>query len=389
MLKLYWLCGLVALSGAACSSTSTTIERGDGGAGGAGSGGAAGAGGTAGQAAAGGTAGTGGNTAGAGGNAAGGSAGQATGGDGGSAGNGGGCSTALADCAGDSCPVEELYTGLGTISGLAVAASQIYFTHSVGTNSVLVRAPKAGGCPEVIVDDLASAGSVRDLANDTDSVWVATSEVGRQVIRVDKDTLQANVMVNGSFCDAPRPLIAQNSTRLFFTCASSGGFIGRLDKLGGAPEVHVDPVGETLLPTSLAASDNWVFFADGSSLRVDTTDGSVGGTVTIGTDIERVAVGLSGLYAQHSNEVWRTGPDGSVPELFIPNLAAVSNFAAQAGIVLASDNKDQSGERVIGRGEQLQIARIYSDTEGRVTALGADAKYVYWAASGTIRRRAR
>ncbi|MCA9639654.1 MAG: hypothetical protein KC492_03140, partial [Myxococcales bacterium] len=158
-----------------------------------------------------------------------------------------------------------------------------------------------------------------------------------------------------------------------------------------SPAVHLDPT-QALGATSLAASDNWVFWADGALIRVDTTSGGTTGTVTNVADIARVAVGLSGVYAQRTTEVWRTAPDGSNPELFIPNLTAVSNLSAQAGLVVASDNKGSQGaERVVGRGEQLPSERIYATAEGRVTAVSADAKYVYWAdtASGSIRRRAR
>lgn len=286
-----------------------------------------------------------------------------------------------------------MYTDLGLVSSLAVAANQLYWTQGVGNSSVLVRAPKEGGCPEVMISDLVPAGSVRELLNDSDALYVSTMVPARQLLRVDKISTQVSVLVDGSSCSAPLPLIAQNDTRLFFGCATGGGFVGRVEKSSSPmPVVHYQPGAGELGATGLAASANWVFWVSKSLFRVDATTAAGPQTVSTAADLERVAVGLSAVYSQRASQVWSTTPDGSNPALFIPNLSDVSHLTAQSGIVVVSDGKGTTGsQRVVGRGEQQPTHRVYTSSEGRVSAIAADARYVYWTdtQTGAIRRRAR
>lgn len=168
----------------------------------------------------------------------------------------------------------------------------------------------------------------------------------------EETTLQGEEMsVTSNLIELGDGLVAQNAVRadnrLYVLAGrdeSSGfpppgpdpeiGVLAAFDHTGA--ELWRTELGDTPVQVATLAGDVWVSHGPGALSRIDPSDGTVIGTVTIGEDLRDSLVGAFGsvwVPSFETERVFRVHPDLSTTAIELPNLSPSGGLVAGAGAI--------------------------------------------------------
>lgn len=302
--------------------------------------------------------------------------------------NGSGGSSCGSNAAGG---VQTLFSGESSPGPLYVDSSNAYWI--AGTTKLALRAgPKGGGCKaKTLIADLQIAGQVKQMVGDTTSIYLGTNDPKKTVVKIDKSTNKASVLVGPSYCSqGGTGLIAENSTHIVFVCKDTGGEVERVLKQGATGSDIVFAPQTPMTFYAVAADEQYAYIDDGGIGR-QALDGS-GGQSLFGDAKSTVAMALGDtLYWFKAGALWQGGitsfKDGlRYSQLVDPELLAADKKGAYVGDLGGGAGHGSIVAALVGKGG----ATVVASKQNHPTAIATDPLYIYWTdQNGTVRRVSR
>jgi hypothetical protein len=220
--------------------------------------------------------------------------------------NCGGCGVACNDvCTGGAC-TRVLASATGSLFGIAIDETDIYFTAQSADSGALARVPIDGG----VVTTLAQSSSALFVAVDTTRVYWTADDA---VMSLSKDGGVPSTLASG-----PQQFsgVALDSTCVYWTTAG-GGTIVRYAIDGGSPSTLAT---NQVQPSALALGSDSVYWTNsaadggtGSIVRVS-KDGGVATTLVAGVQASLgIAVDARRVYWTEPTAIMAVSLEGGVP----------------------------------------------------------------------------
>lgn len=206
--------------------------------------------------------------------------------------------------------------------GIAIDATNVYFTDAMGINGKVSRVPKAGGPLTVLASGLELPGAV---AVDATDVYVLTFD---HLLRVP---IAGGVFTNIGTGGAGYARIVLDNDTIYWTDGTLGGALRRMAK-GGGGIMHIDDGHDT---EGLVLHDGTLYWSSIESGAIKSAP-STGGTVSVfasGQDYPRMGLITDGADLYWMNEgtfpmqLWKGPLDGSAPPAQIGVAPSDSSWA--------------------------------------------------------------